>query len=770
MKPAAPLSLVISLSLLLPLRTAPAGEIGFEERFALSDDRAGALEELIPGTEEYYYYHALHMQHTGRLDEVDRLLALWVERHQRTPGVVEIENRQALLRYGADHAAALKFLRERLDLSFDHQRQLLGETPKLPTRLDPARIGREALTRRALERHRGTTDGFEPRALEWVAAMELDADRLRHLLGRLERPDVEGLAALVVADLKNPRSRGFGSQPIHSRLLLAQLDECLRRMPELIDSPQFIQTYLVRLQPGADVHWHRQEAEREAYLERLWRFVSRLSPAHNSLKAHVLYHRLAHDRARGVYDRGLFELYLKLPRSAPYVSREYLKRSDGQVRVDLGADFTAVTRLAPVGVDEELVRHYLLEFLREDSSYKPYLPYVEESYLKRCFAEAKILAGVGDMEELSSLLTPAEYRALKERVDIDFAPTNKTYFEPEEQVALDVYLKGVDTLLVKVFELNALNYYRQTGREVDTAIGLDGLVAGDETAHAIGEPDLRRVKRHFEFPRLARRGLYVIEFIGGGKSSRALVRKGRLSYQERITTAGHEITVVDEGGRKLPLANLYLEGHHYEADESGTILVPFTTRPGRQPIVLAEGDLATLEWLDHRAEQYQLAAGIHVEREALLSRRKALVMVRPSLSLGGAPVTLSVLEDVRLEISTTDREGVKSTKEAKGFELFEDRESTYEFQVPRRLAAVSFTLRARVKSLSEQKKVDLAASRSFALNGIDATEKVEALHLLVAAGRHTLELLGKTGEPRAHRPVHLRVKHREFRETVDEVL
>ena len=39
---------------------APAGraqDIEFIERFALADDRAEVLGELIPGTEEYYFFH-----------------------------------------------------------------------------------------------------------------------------------------------------------------------------------------------------------------------------------------------------------------------------------------------------------------------------------------------------------------------------------------------------------------------------------------------------------------------------------------------------------------------------------------------------------------------------------------------------------------------------------------------------------------------------------------------------------------------------------------
>ena len=57
---------------------------------------------------------------------------------------------------------------------------------------------------------------------------------------------------------------------------------------------------------------------REAYLDRLWSFVSRLTPAFNSLKAHVLHHRLVHDRSAGKFDADRFMTYIKLPRSASY--------------------------------------------------------------------------------------------------------------------------------------------------------------------------------------------------------------------------------------------------------------------------------------------------------------------------------------------------------------------------------------------------------------------------------------------------------------------
>ena len=55
----------------------------------------------------------------------------------------------------------------------------------------------------------------------------------------------------------------------------------------------------------------------------------------------------------------------------------------------------------------------------------------------------------------------------------------------------------------------------------------------------------------FEFPQLNKAGVYVIDFIGAGKSSRALVRKGRLRPLFGMSTAGQTIRVVDEANRPV---------------------------------------------------------------------------------------------------------------------------------------------------------------------------------------------------------------------------
>lgn len=207
------------------------GEIGFIEDFALAPDRSKALEKLIPGTEDFYYFSALHAQNSGKLDEVDRLLEPWIKQFGRTARVQEMENRQALLRYEQQPEATLDFLRRRLGLQFNHRKDQATRNTSLPTALDPGLIGDAALRARALQWHEGTLQGFEDRALESLVGADFDARRRRDLLRRLTRPDVPNLVALIAADLRERDSGGFGYLPIHNALLLPQLKELATAYP-----------------------------------------------------------------------------------------------------------------------------------------------------------------------------------------------------------------------------------------------------------------------------------------------------------------------------------------------------------------------------------------------------------------------------------------------------------------------------------------------------------------------------------------------------------
>ena len=761
----------VMTSVVLLAAVADAGEISFLEDFSLAQDRSIPLKTLIPGTEDYFYFHCLHLQSEENYEQVDALMAKWLQKTKtRTVGYREIENRQVLLQYARAPQKALEFLRPRLGVVLNHQRANPAAQARLPVLLNPVLITRAALTRRALGRS-GSLQGFETAALERLVGTKLDVARRRQLISRLTRPDVAGLSRLIVDDLNSAGSRGFGSLPLHRRLLLPQLEKCLEFRPQLFNEGNFVSIYLSKLRPGDDSDWRNDPAVETAYLDRLWNYVGRLDPVHNSLKAHVLSRRLRLDRTRGVYDRQRFLEYLKLPRQAAYVRPEVIRKlANRRFLVNLQANYTTVTALPIVGNDEPLVRACLQHFFLREENFEPYRPYLADRYLKQVFAETKILAGQGDPARWAAWLTPEQYQRLQKRVDLEFAVTNGRLLAPADLVTLELDIKNVKTLIVKVFEINALNYYRDQGREVNTDINLDGLVPNLERTLTYEEPPQRRVRRQFKFPELKGRGTWVVDFIGNGKSSRALVRKGKLRHLVRTGTAGHVFTVLDEAGRKIDGTSIWLAGHEYTATKNGTIHVPFSTAPAVQPIILVHDGFASFERFRHQSENYSFAAGIVVDRESLLDRRKARVVIRPSLSVNGTPVSLGVLKDPRLRITSVNHDGVTTSKDVGEFKLTDDAESVYQFQVPSRLSRIDFVLTARVQNLSLGKPQVLSTGQSFVINAIDQSPRVEDLHLARLPGGYVLEYRGKTGEPRPSRAVRVTLKHGEFREPVRVVL
>ena len=741
-------------------------ELGFLEEFVLAKDRQAVLKKLVPGTEPYYYFHALHHQNNEQLDKVDELLKPWIKRFGETQRVKQIKNRQALLKYTDDPKVTLDYLKRQLSLHFTHQRQIPDAQRDLPTKLDPKIIDLDARIAKALRR--STVEKLSDSGLRLVADKRLTKTQLRNLLERLTRPDFPNVVELIVKDLKERDSRGFGKMTIHRLLTIKQLDDLLTKQPKLQTNSAFVEVYLSKLHPSADVDWRSDREEHRAFLNRLWSFVKTLNANNNSLKACVLYRLLELDLREGKYDRKLFMEYLQLPKRIAYVNPTWLKQVSTSNNVaNLNQNFSNQIMLLPVRNDEPLIQKYLHHFLLNVNNFSAFTPYVRDTYLKRQFATVKIINGKGDTEKWASMLSPEEYKALMERIDVDFVSTNPEFFDIDDAVELELHLKNVDNLIVKVFEMNTSNYYRKHKREIDTDVNLDGLVPNHEETFTYSDAPALRNKRSFKFPQIKDRGVYIVDFIAGGKSSRALIRKGRMQIHGQVTPGGQQFTVVDQSGSVVTDANIWIAGTRYMADKDGKILVPFSTQPGRVNAIISQGEFSCLQSINHVAENYKFTASLVLDRENLLRSNTAKVLIRPSLQIvGGNPVPVSMLENGKLYITTVNQDGVSSTKTISGLELSEKSETIVEFVVPPRVRQITAAVSAELEKVSNGKKLVFNANRSFSINGIDLSETIQDLHLIPSNRGYFIEVLGKTGELRPKQSV--RVEFR-FTETNDKV-
>jgi len=757
---------------LLLARPAPAegdGQpIGYVEDFALAEDRGKALEELVAGTRDYYYYHCLYHQNRGQLEKVADYLEEWAANDDVSEnGWREIKNRQMLLRYKKNPDKTLAYLRDQRNLHFDHERRDAGEARDYPSDFDQKLIARERLLQRALDRYSSDSlDGFTKFSHRWLAE-HVDGfgpRRRRDFLSDLKQPDIPRLVKLVHEDLNWRHSGGFGSLGIHGRMTRKQLEALLERKPEVRNDSDFIRAYLKKLAPSEDVDLRQNRVEKRDYLNRLWAFVRTLGPAQSSLKVHVLYHLLKFKRSEGAYDRDLFMTYLKLPRRVDYIRGAYYREHDlDDFYADLDADYPRSTLLSAVGTDRELVRDYLGHFLAKAEDFDAFRPYIKSDDLEKVFAETKLLRGIGNAEKWYGYLEPEEIETLKNRVDLDFAPTNRRYLERNEKAELELDVKNVSRLMVKVYRIDAVNVYKRTKSRINTSIDLEGLVPNVEKTFTYDTPPIRRVRRTFSFEELAKRGTYVVDFIGNGKASRTLIRKGKLDYVSRPGSAGHVITVLDEKGKVRKEARVHLGGTVYTADEDGSIVVPYAESEKHRKLILATDKLASLADFRHRAEDYKLKAGFHVPREQLLQRNsEATLLIRPDLRIHGHPAALELLENVRLTIASKTVGGVSSTRVVRDLELKEDEETEVTFAVPNRLSRIRFRLEAEIRNLSRQEDQSVSASDEFRLNQIEKTHRTRQLLLRKIDGEYVVEMRGRTGERLSGVPLNVHLEHHDF--------
>lgn len=750
----------------------------FTEKFALSDDRAAVLKELIPGTVEWYYWHALHYQNTGAREEFEKTIAEWTERFpDPDPRRETLQNRQALLDYGENPQRTLDWIREKGGLFFNHQPENPETPPEYPSALDQTLISWDAfwnVNKQAGNNPLENVTDAGLRALLERGPVE-DPARRRAILARLKRPDLPRVVDLVLADLGTKESRGFGEFEIHRALLLEQLKTLAEKRPELLQNETFVLAWLARLAPPAGADPERDPKVEEAWLQRMEEFILPLTPAFNSLKAHVLYHRLLHDLSQGVYNAERLVAYLKLPRPVIYASETF--RRDREVwrhEVDLNAaQYTAVTKRPPIHNDESVVRRALLRLLAENPDNAAlFAPYVREEWLNHLLAEAQLTEGAGDPDKYVSLLPPGAYQELLVRQDLEFDPANPDTLPPGGEARVSVWTKNIPRLTVKVYEINTENVHLSTGRPVNTDLDLDGLTPNHEFSFDYNDPPVRRVKREISLGDALRgRGVWMVEFIGGGKSSRALLRRGDLHVLSRATDAGTLLTILDEAGKPVPRAYARIGAQRFEADEAGRALIPFSTEPGEKPVIVGDGQgFTVLERINVAGENYALKTGAHVPREALLPGATAPVVLRPVLLSNGTPVALNALENVKLTITAQTTDNTPTSTEIPLKDLPNDREITASFTVPERLRTLTLTLAGEVKSLVTGRPAPVSASHSLQVNGVSSTTITRDIHLERAEDGWTLRLLGRNGEPKAGQGVNVSLTHRDFTRPVDTTL
>ncbi len=791
MRPTHGLYFFLSIFLFIVNQSALAGNVGFNskltsansvneigtiEEYALAKNRKAVLSQLVPGTRDYYFFHILHYQNTSvnninQLEKAAQILNEWELAHKRdrniiTEGLQELKNRQALLMYDVEPTQTLKYLKKELGLNFNHFKKRGAKERSYPSNLESNLISTDELSAKLRDRKNGKLDGFTEAGLYKLDTGILSLAQVRELMGRVVSPNFPNIVQLITRDLKGKNSRGFGVYQIHKNLTLAQMNQLRKRVKGLTSNNSFVTSYMKRILPK-EVKTSKDHSYRYKKMMQAWEFVSQLPDIHNSLKLHLLYDLLKSGQRINKYNKDLFISYLKIPKYSIFANQQYLNKRGRKI-----ASFNTRTAMQSgfnkISDDSNLVEEYLHNFLVDAKGYSEYLPYLEEKYLKHLFAEVKILNGVGDKKSWFAQLPADKYEELNSRVELKIVPENKSQFKSSDKVELELALKNIDKLMVKVYQINTLNYYKKFSEKVAVSINLDGLEANSEKLIEFSKPSHLLHRFNLSIPEAKESGVYVIDLVGNGINSRAVIDKGGLNFIQKEGVSGHLFRIYNEDNQQVKNGSIWLKGHNYTADKEGRIIVPYSKNAGQQKIIVTAAGISTLHNFYHNAERYQLHAAVLSNKESMIRSNPTEIVVSPQLLLNGKPVNIDVLKNISVEIALLqippgdneilDKKIYTDIKRNKNQDIV----IPFDLNADIGIAAYEIKVLAKVENISQSKTDDLEFVFPGLLNSDSYSNKTADAYLRKNSDGYTVEVLGRNGEVVANHSLNFSFKHKQF--------
>lgn len=113
-----------------------------------------------------------------------------------------------------------------------------------------------------------------------------------------------------------------------------------------------------------------------------------------------------------------------------------------------------------------------LEHLFPKASPQSYFPFFDGREVLRIYERAQLLSGA---QLIPTVLTLGEMEALRRQTRLGILGTNKRRYSVGEEVRVQVELKGIESLEVRLFEVDTYAFYAKNDAEVEVSLDVDGL-------------------------------------------------------------------------------------------------------------------------------------------------------------------------------------------------------------------------------------------------------------------------------------------------------
>ena len=398
--------------------------------------------------------------------------------------------------------------------------------------------------------------------------------------------------------------------------------------------------------------------------------------------------------------------------------------------------------------DADLVDRCLQKLVVNKSTIEAYTVFFEEDYLEKLYYTHLARDG-GSLERLKNYLAPSELAELENRVKLQLSERNLSSFNKND-IELSILVKNVPKLEIREYEFDVFRYLKEHGKDPEFDINLDGLLPRSRR-----ELKYDFLKQHehletFKFPEFDKkqRGYFIVDFIGGGLQSRAVVRKGALSLIHVPFEFGHKYFIIDENKNicRGKRTGLYIGDRYLPSSRDGSILIPFDKSKFESDVILVHDDFAFKSRIEVPMEAYELKSALIFNEEALIAGRKARFILRNKLFLNKRPISAKKLKNVNLRLNLTTQDGVSNVKAFDDIEIIDGKDYVFDFIVPNKLTRVVVSTTASVDSVA-QGKVLLSFSETINVARNEGRNVFVSEFLRKDDNGYHVLLRGRNGEP-----------------------
>ena len=507
--------------------------------------------------------------------------------------------------------------------------------------------------------------------------------------------------------------------------------------------------------------------ERRNDLVKKYKWTLNFKNKFNSFSQQLLFEILQNGVEINVYDFDLFIDYLNEPKSTYSNMVDKLSDSFKKRKYSYENFWHSIHNIDTSKWMEhnKLIELYLTNYFVKHKKIDPFDIYLKTEFLNQLFQKTRLYEGEV-IPNISDILTASIIKSIQDEKLISICKYNREFFGKNDEVSLFIELKNIPNLNIKIFEISTEAYYLKNKAEIAATISLDGLIAKEELFFDFSNaPPQKKSIREFKFASITNKshGVFIVDFIGNGLSSRALIRKGKLLILQKNNLAGQLLTLLDhnlEICENTGRSGVWLEGRFHEATASGQIALPFSNRIANVPLIIVHNDFASLSNIDLVIEKYEFKCAYIYKDESILMGNKLKVLLQPRLYLNETTVNLEIIKNISVKVTTLTGANLPSTLTFDNIKF--DYKNEYEVEIPitSRLESINIEVFGKINKLLNKEEHQIFNAKQIIINNYNNQTNFCGLFLAYTSTGYEISVLGKNGEPKTQITTNLSLNHR----------